>query len=407
MPTSYLFKTASDGLITDVNQLDNGLITGDKLNAAVDLPAGTLLNGTSLATQITAAAGGYDFHESVRTVVRLLDTDKGVGWDYGNTPHVLEIVNASYNLLVAGNQNCGVPLALTNRVAAMVVSTSIASGPPAADEATGIYVLSTYDGTTWGLTRATDANSASNFNRGALTFLGEAVSPLQAGQGLVLVSGEYEDPTAVWAIAGAAFPTATAADEVLISTGAGTSYTTKLAGDLVSDVLDAQLGSQPAGTAIISDGVSAATATSADVSAVLAAADAAGARNALGVQDMVRLLPLSPGAQSTTSTVDVVIGGGYFDPSTYAISGRATALTLELVGQVSALGVTGTLTLYNLDDATSVTRPVTATSAAYDGAAAVALPLAANRYELRLKKSGGAAADYVLVYGVNLRVTWS
>jgi hypothetical protein len=52
-----------------------------------------------------------------RTVVRLLDTDKGVGWDYGNTPHVLEIVNASYNLLVAGNQNCGVPLALTNRVA--------------------------------------------------------------------------------------------------------------------------------------------------------------------------------------------------------------------------------------------------------------------------------------------------
>jgi hypothetical protein len=410
MAKSFIFKTDADGLIDDPAQLNSGLITGDKLDAAIDLPAGTFFNGTSLSTQITAAAGGYDFHESVRTVIRLLAADKGVGWDYGNTPHVLEVVNASYDLTVAGPQNCGVPLALTNRVAVMVVSTSIAAGPPAADEATGIYVLQTYDSVTWGLVRATDANSSANFNRGALTFLGEAVTPLQAGQGLVLVNGEYEDPTSVWAIAGAAFPSAGAADEVLISTGAGTSYTTKLASDLVTDVLDANLGAQVLGTAIISDGAAAIMTTSADVSTFLASADVATARTNLGLGNAACvnsvLLPVCAPAASTTSTVDVVLGGIYFDPSSYAITGKSTVLSLEFIGQVVA-GVTGTITLYNVTDAANAaTATFTTTTATFD-TEPVAAPAAAKVFELRLKKSGGAVADYALVYGVNLRVTWS
>jgi len=115
---------------------------------------------------------------------------------------------------------------------------------------------------------------------------------------------------------------------------------------------------------------------------------------------------LSPSAQSTTSTSDVVIGGAYFDPASAKIAAGTTTLTLEAVGQVVA-GVTGTLTLYNVTDAsTAATLTWTETSATRK-TAAVSLPAAAKIYELRLKKSGGGAGDYALVYGVNLLVTWS
>ena len=81
---------------------------------------------------------------------------------------------------------------------------------------------------------------------------------------------------------GASLPTATAANELLRSTGAGTTYEAVGQGDVVGDVLVAFIGSDPAGTAIVSDGAGDVGFTSADVSALLAATDAAEMRAALG-----------------------------------------------------------------------------------------------------------------------------
>lgn len=116
--------------------------------------------------------------------------------------------------------------------------------------------------------------------------------------------------------------------------------------------------------------------------------------------------PLSPGAQSTTSTSDVVIGGAYFDPSQAKIAAGTTTLTLEAIGQVVS-GVTGTLTLYNVTDASTAATLTWTETVATRKTAAVTLPASAKIYELRIKKSGGGASDYALVYGVNLLVSWS
>jgi hypothetical protein len=80
---------------------------------------------------------------------------------------------------------------------------------------------------------------------------------------------------------GAGLPVASGAGEVPVSTGAGTTYAASPIGDEVLASLDVILGGDPAGSAIISDGGGATTVTSANVSAVLAAADAAAARSAL------------------------------------------------------------------------------------------------------------------------------
>lgn len=85
-----------------------------------------------------------------------------------------------------------------------------------------------------------------------------AIDP--SAQGLPLAGG-----------GGGGLPVAAGADEVPVSTGAGTTYAAVSTSQVVADVLDATLGSEPAGTAIISDGAGAATSTSATVSALLAA----------------------------------------------------------------------------------------------------------------------------------------
>jgi hypothetical protein len=116
-------------------------------------------------------------------------------------------------------------------------------------------------------------------------------------------------------------------------------------------------------------------------------------------------IPLA-GYATTVSTSDAAIGGAYFAPADYAISGRTTVLTLEAIGQVVS-GVTGTLTLHNLTDATDdATLSWTETSATRK-TASVTLPGAAKIYELRFKKSGGAASDYAVISTATLRTTWS
>jgi hypothetical protein len=116
-------------------------------------------------------------------------------------------------------------------------------------------------------------------------------------------------------------------------------------------------------------------------------------------------LPLA-GYATTVATVDVAIGGARFDPADYARPGKTTVLTLDAIGQVVS-GVTGTLTLRNLTDATDdATLSWTETSATRK-TASVALPDAAKVYELRFKKSGGAVSDYAVILAANIRITWS
>jgi hypothetical protein len=81
---------------------------------------------------------------------------------------------------------------------------------------------------------------------------------------------------------GTALPTASAAGELPVSDGAGSAYTATSAGDVLALGMVAALAGEPAGAALISDGAGDVATTSADVSAMLAAANNAAARAALG-----------------------------------------------------------------------------------------------------------------------------
>ncbi len=81
---------------------------------------------------------------------------------------------------------------------------------------------------------------------------------------------------------GTSLPTASGAGEVPVSTGAGTTYAATSAGEVVATGLSAALSEEVVGTAVIADGAGGVSFTSADVSAVLAAVNAAAARAALG-----------------------------------------------------------------------------------------------------------------------------
>jgi hypothetical protein len=96
------------------------------------------------------------------------------------------------------------------------------------------------------------------------------------------VSGYVKNGTPVGGT-GAALPTASAAGELPVSDGAGSAYTATTAGDVLALGMVAALTGEPAGAALISDGAGDLDVTSADVSAMLAAANAAAARTALGV----------------------------------------------------------------------------------------------------------------------------
>lgn len=185
-------------------------------------------------------------------------------------------------------------------------------------------------------------------------------------------------------------------------TGEGTSFDPNV-------VVEAGVGlaaGTTAGATLVGDGTEGAVLTSATISALLASADAAAARTALGVQDGPRLIPLAS-YTTTVSTVDVAIGGARFDPADYAITARTTVLTLDAIGQVVS-GVTGTLTLYNLTDSVNAATPIqwTETSATRK-TASVTLPTTPKVYELRFKKSGGAVSDYAVISTANVRITWS
>ena len=194
---------------------------------------------------------------------------------------------------------------------------------------------------------------------------------------------------------GAGLPTAAGADEVPVSTGAGTTYTATPLAAAVGDTLAGLYGALDAGDFYVSDGAG-----------VVPASTVAGTvRTAIGAQDGPRVIPLGDYA-TTVATVDEAVGGAYFAPAGYAITGRTTTLTLEAVGEVVS-GVTGTITLRNLTDATDDAALSWTETSATRKSASVALPASAKIYELRFKKSGGAAADYAVLTTANLLVTWS
>lgn len=90
--------------------------------------------------------------------------------------------------------------------------------------------------------------------------------------------------------AAASLPTASAAGELLVSAGAGTTYAATTAGDVVDAAIASVVGAV-AGQAIVGDGLGGVTETSADVSAVLAAANNAAILAALGVTAGETALP--------------------------------------------------------------------------------------------------------------------
>ena len=73
---------------------------------------------------------------------------------------------------------------------------------------------------------------------------------------------------------------------------------------------------------------------------------AAAARDALGVQDGPRLIPLFAYA-TADSAVAVVQSLAGFTPADYAITGRTTTLTLDAIGSVTGAGLTATIELLN------------------------------------------------------------
>ena len=122
---------------------------------------------------------------------------------------------------------------------------------------------------------------------------------------------------------GASLPTATGAGEVPVSDGAGTAYTATTLDEVVVDGMKLALTDSPAGATLIATGDGDVDETSADVSAMLAAANAAAALAALG-------------AQSSTITTAYTLGGAAHDytaDAAYAPSGlSAAASTLTASG---------------------------------------------------------------------------
>lgn len=115
------------------------------------------------------------------------------------------------------------------------------------------------------------------------------------------------------------------------------------------------------------------------------------------------VLPLCPYA--TNDGPLAAVGRLRFDPALFARTGLTLAITLEVVGDVSAGGLTGTVELYDLTAAaTAATLSWTETSATAK-TASVTAPGAAHTYELRASLSGGIG--YLTLGGAVLRLTWS
>ena len=219
-------------------------VTGAKLASDVDLPVGTLLNGTSLVSQIAAAAGGYDFKESAVTAVLVTNAqtvggsspyynDSDTAYSSANLPDVpaygflIAETTLDLHTAIAENQN----RALTN--GDRVVFSVVSGEEPAASKRTGIYTVTRGlgKGTSvaayfYTFTRASDANSTTNFNLGALIYLnaGDLI-----GRALFLSAGTFNNVSALFTLL-AAGTSYTAGNGISISGGNAISVSADAAG---------------------------------------------------------------------------------------------------------------------------------------------------------------------------------
>lgn len=214
MATKYLLTTTNTDNSILASQIGDASVTGAKLTSDVNLPVGARLDGVALTDRITAAAGGYDFKESAVTAVFATNTQT-IG---GSSPYYNDSASAyvsadlpdvpAYGFLIAE-----ATLALNTAIAenqnrALVdndrVAFSVASGGPSASKRTGIYTVTRGlgKGTTssayyYTFTRASDANSTTNFNLGALLYLNAGDL---AGRALFLGAGTFNSTTALWTL---------------------------------------------------------------------------------------------------------------------------------------------------------------------------------------------------------------
>lgn len=96
------------------------------------------------------------------------------------------------------------------------------------------------------------------------------------------------------------------------------------------------------------------------------------------------------------------------DPADLQRGSLTTALELEVIGDVSGGGLTGTVELYDLTAAAVAATLTWTETSPTRKTSAVTLPGAAHLYELRVSVAGGSSpSDYLTIGGAQLRVTWS
>ena len=191
---------------------------------------------------------------------------------------------------------------------------------------------------------------------------------------------------------GSGLPAATGANQLPVSSGAGTAYNAISAGDAVGAGLVDVLGGEAAGTAIVSDGAGDVTMTSTDVSAMLAAANNAAILAAIGAGAAAShtsgTLAARPASPAAGDTYAVTSGDGTGDRYTCFVAGA-----WELVHFDREDGDDTPAMLWRLDEASgtyasqgtysvplTVTGALTRDGSAYDGRVCPRLPGAPGIY---------------------------
>lgn len=149
---------------------------------------------------------------------------------------------------------------------------------------------------------------------------------------------------------GAGLPAATGAGEVPVSTGAGTTYAASPISDEIGGVLAAFLGGV-LGQTVIGDGAGDVTMTSADVSALLAASNAAAARSALGLAS-VPTAPVALGTAYNAGTADAIYADVVPAPADAWGPGRTLVYLFRSLGTLGAANILA----MHADAATTVAR---------------------------------------------------
>ena len=198
-----------DALAVTTAKIDANAVTGAKLATDVDLPVGARLDGVLITDRITAVAGGYDFKESVVTLVGAATGDLGA-YNDSASPSVTDNLPdvPAYGFLIAETALALNTAITENQQRALVngdrVAFTVFSSGPAASKRTGIYTVTRGlgKGTSsaayfYTFTRAADANSAGNFNLGALVYPnGGDLS----GAGIFLGAGTFNSDTALFTL---------------------------------------------------------------------------------------------------------------------------------------------------------------------------------------------------------------